>query len=1086
MRKFFSKIILFVLAIAIIPKVVFAAADVCGGDTNTYTITKDGNTRVFDLNGGSYTMQFYRTSLNGANIKTYCLDPGRVGLSRTNQYTCERLIDPTGQTSGVGSKQHALDASITRAYYLIYGTDNTDTVFNKALGEIVFRWLHFNYNLGVTEVNMSNGTQYVNYFKLEYGGRVNKFWDGLSGENGQIVEKAKEIFYDAVRVGNRVYAGEGVGGSATYEQLVADGDLPNEKFEYTVTTSDDASMGGRKIYTVQFTGTPAGATVWWSDFHVGIEGGNAKIERIENDGNGTIQIYVNEGYNSGEYELYIDTKYYLESSAMTSLKILHGTKTSATVQRMLVAVDTGDSGAAHEVIKGGHRIPLKKGLCEYPGGDKTKVGIWCDYDENGNKIPSSCHSDAEHCPPIETPGKSCSSENGTYYGISGNVVTALVFYEECCENPGSGMTEEDKDLYCPCGKPDISFIGNCSEFNTANEVTNYVKDVRGNADLKTCLFNHASTDAAGNTVRMTDQTTVVNNPYCKVGCIEEYEFTLPNAQYTTSGGYFSLSSSITGKRTCYVNASDAGKFNGIDHEKFVNDLFEASKKVAEAQTAYNLRKAALANFPKSSDTCGACGGGPVWKTGSFEYNSCEASRNGDQIDVKCEKKEYGGYSDGKCAGKHQDQTCKSDGSSGSSSGLRKKIMGTTGSGENAVAKSLDSYLAAVTAAEARVQAIIKQYDDCTHGWENNFVFNPVTEFEYDEPYQDMSGFNNKFEKTGETSGASTNYCSGDVGDTYSCGGSDSSYNQTYVTCSGGSCSQTSKSVSQSIYMKREKTTTATYQPKNKFGVYTPIGTIKLNEDTGLYTVLCKEENCLPVSLNATTGVFNYKFKFSNIGQYNDSNTNGRLMGGSNNVFDAVNIEAGYVCQYVNNCPDCDYTCVGDKCEIDPDPKCPDCPYVCQNCVFDGSDMTYYYRTVSINNLFPNNRSYGPNWSNSKGKYTKELVENEGDEAYKEPEYSYTITANQMKKIREFNSQVGGYLNTQMPNGENALSCFDKSGYSNIYCTSTFLDTAPKKNDVGPYFKTNARNDQWQLWQDSGFFTSSTKYSLRDGEGPSWK
>jgi len=170
-----------------------------------------------------------------------------------------------------------------------------------------------------------------------------------------------------------------------------------------------------------------------------------------------------------------------------------------------------------------------------------------------------------------------------------------------------------------------------------------------------------------------------------------------------------------------------------------------------------------------------------------------------------------------------------------------------------------------------------------------------------------------------------------------------------------------------------------------------------------------------------------------------------------------------------------------KCDIDPDPSCPDCPYVCQNCVFDGSEMTYYYRTVSINNLFPNNRSYGPNWNNSKGTYTKKLVENEGDEAYKEPEYSYTITANQMKNIRKFNDQVGGYLNTQMPNGENALSCFDKSGYQNIYCTSTFLNTSGNT-----YFTQNVRNDQWTLWQDSGYFTSSTKYSLRDGEGPSWK
>ncbi len=228
-------------------------------------------------------------------------------------------------------------------------------------------------------------------------------------------------------------------------------------------------------------------------------------------------------------------------------------------------------------------------------------------------------------------------------------------------------------------------------------------------------------------------------------------------------------------------------------------------------------------------------------------------------------------------------------------------------------------------------------------------------------------------------------------------------------------------------------------------------------------------------------MFNFQFKFSNIGQYNDSNENGRLMGGTNNVFEAANLEAGYVCQYINNCPECDYVCVGEHCEIEADPDCPDCPFVCQNCIFDGQEMAYYYRTVSINNLFPSEREYGPNWNNEKGEYTKSKVQESGEETYREPEYSYTITANQMKRIREFNESVSGYLNTQMPDGSDALECFDLNGYENIYCISAFLDT-----EGNTYFKENKRNDIWTLWPDSGYYTNSTKYVVRDGLGPAWK
>lgn len=1147
MMKQLKRVIFAVMVVIFMPSVVMAAGLSCDSQ-ESYRIVKSGTNTISFGGSETYNLNFYDTKGAGSNAKTFCLDPGRKGPSGTT-YVCDRMIDPTGVTSGVGSKQHALDVAVSKAYYELVkkGYDRSDE-FSRSVGEIVFRWLFFNYNLGDTESTMGAlGNRYVSYFKPVYGGGINPIWNNVSGGNGEIVAAANTIYQMSVAAGNRVYQGEGVGGSATYTDLVNDGTLPNEKFEYTVTTSEDASMAGRKIYTVQFTGTPSGE-VWWDDFKVGSDSQNIRIERTENVGGGTFRIYVNEQGFTGAYNLYIDTVYYMETSAMTSMKILKSTVNG--LQRMLVAVDQGDSGAAHALIKGGNRIPLTTERCT---DDKTRV---CTYDENN--VPIECRpAEPGECPNPPSERK-CKSENGVYYGINGNIVTALQFFEECCEN--DEITQEEKDKYCPCGEPDIDFVGDCSDFNSDVEVVNKIGDTQDDARLRTCLFNNASTDIAGNTLKMTDQSTVSGNPYCKVSCIEEYKFNLPNAQYTNSGSYFKLSSSISGERKCYVNAADDEIYNGIDHQKFINDLYEASKALAEAQSIYNEKKAALSQSIKVDNGHHDCGGGPVYKIQKFQYNKCEVTKNGDQISVNCSSTEHKGYQSG-AFGYYGDEGegCKSHGSSGSEEKLKKAILGGT---------SLDGYASAVTSAQASITKIFERYKQCTT-WDNNFVFDPVTEFTYSQPYESMPGFNGTFAKVSSGDSSKTNYCSSDVGDTYQCSGtSDSNYSQSYVSCSGDSCTTAYENVSSTIYMIKTKNVSAVYQPKNEFSVYTPLGTIAINKKNNLYTLLCKDEkNCLPISMNTKTGVYNFDLTFTNVGQYNDSNSLGRLMGGFNSVLDGKSIESNYICHYIVNiddrkreckykdgldkpgywceydkdnneiscdklpdpvkcpipstenkegcwykdgldkpgswcefdkngnaincnldpvkcpvdCPNCTFTCVGDKCGINPNPDCPDCPYVCQNCIFDGSENTYYYRTVSINNLFPNSRRYGPNWNNDKGDYTRKVVESSGDSVYKEPEYSYTITANQMARIREYNKSVSGYINPTMPNGSDALTCYDKDGYENVYCISNFLETPGTT-----YFTENKRNDQWTLWPNSGYYNSNTKYSVIDGIGPAWK
>ena len=115
--------------------------------------------------------------------------------------------------------------------------------------------------------------------------------------------------------------------------------------------------------------------------------------------------------------------------------------------------------------------------------------------------------------------------------------------------------------------------------------------------------------------------------------------------------------------------------------------------------------------------------------------------------------------------------------------------------------------------------------------------------------------------------------------------------------------------------------------------------------------------------------------------------------------------------------------------------------------------------------------------------TDRFMEGEGENVYRDPEYSYEINPIQMNRIREFNRSVGNYMNTLMDdNSTEALHCESyNSPYQNLVCYSTFLDTPGNK-----YFTELVRNDEWILWPDSGYYQSATQYSVVNGLGPAWK
>ncbi|MCI8394738.1 MAG: hypothetical protein HFH86_04600 [Bacilli bacterium] len=723
---------------------------------------------------------------------------------------------------------------------------------------------------------------------------------------------------------------------------------------------------------------------------------------------------------------------------------------------------------------------------------------------------------------LECTPKYCRYENGNYYDAAGNITTKDNYYSEtalgCCQV--LDKNSEDYKRYCggqsiDCGKdPDINFIGKCTEFNSNNDfLVNHVKDVKDDAQIKYCLFNAKNHDKAGNSFEMTDQDTVSNNPYCKVSCVENYEFKLPNSEYTMSGSYFELETKVSGTRTCYVNGREDfngvkdSQFNGIDHVRFRYDLDQEFQKLIANYNEYVRYKTALSHIESETKTavghtesktcadgyseCGCTSSGScsatVWYVESYNYTSLSYSydRNG-QMHISSGISNQGAdivSSDGSA----------SDGGCGASPTCTDGSKETV---EGRVNAKISEYETAYKANLANINKIFKQYNDCSNGWSNEFAFDPSITFKYDEPYQNMSGFNNKFETGTIHVKNSASYCAGSVDNQYNCAQSTTDVAgeqaEQYINCNANGCYIETRNVSNAKYVSKTATVqNQVYRPNNKFSIYVPSGTIALDKSQDkyvLYTNLCDGSGaCLPISLNQKTGVFNFDFTISHVGQFNDSNTPGRLIGTSNSVFNASKstVTAGYVCFYVNNCPNCDVKCDPWPCEIVPDDDCPECISECPDCIFTQNN-NFFYRTVSINNLMPNEREYGFNWQNVKGKYTQTKIEESAENIYETPEYSYVINPLQMKRIREYNKAVGGYLNVRMDdNNTDALVCesrvYENKSYANLVCRSNFLSEGN-----GKYFEEKARNTEWILWPNSGYFTNGTKYVVSDGLGPAWK
>ena len=156
---------------------------------------------------------------------------------------------------------------------------------------------------------------------------------------------------------------------------------------------------------------------------------------------------------------------------------------------------------------------------------------------------------------------------------------------------------------------------------------------------------------------------------------------------------------------------------------------------------------------------------------------------------------------------------------------------------------------------------------------------------------------------------------------------------------------------------------------------------------------------------------------------------------------------------------------------------------------------FYYRNISLNNVNPNKRELGKNWTNEKAKAT--LCEiaggkyNNGDctsqantspeSTYEKPEYSFTLTPENMQEIKKYNLEKekdsNGYANFDMTKID--ASTKDQNGNAlseGVWYKSNFIwDTNTCQNCFTN--KTNEKETTFSKWSDSAKLS---------GTGPAWK
>lgn len=696
----------------------------------------------------------------------------------------------------------------------------------------------------------------------------------------------------------------------------------------------------------------------------------------------------------------------------------------------------------------------------------------------------------------------CTISSGIYY-YNGKSINKSEFLTKCCSNLADSSNL--RSSFCSMGDNKETYIcsndartiewankgclSSCMPTNTTDKCE---ENKNGNKEIIISdLTSKDGTISVGNTTKTNNEYCYTcaydgditgnrkaylkddTNPYCAVYCVNEYKFTVPTHLGVNGdlkyGRYLSIGVHAWGKQTCFTGKINSDLFNSTKADE-VNSYYNSLNAANAAISDYNKWKNASPTDAQISSTSVTCSSNSC-PDGYDLYGSdgkCYDTENvvhigegkkpiGDELGVKY----YAQADPIKCENSSITYSYTVNGQTFTSAGCGDGCN-TRSSSKKEVKDKVDEVIKnkrdVMHSAVNHLNDIINKYNDCSDKQvKQQFTFNPKMEFTYeDQPYSSILAGKGYLvgKQDPQSKGQSISYYQ----DVDGCGfwsssaySSDKSCENTTsykkCSCNGDECNcneSTTVYCNNYVLYSEEKENDLT--PNLSWCTKVGNGSAFIKDGTTCGNNANDIGNVYPLSRNCgkDKSKYNYGLKITDLGHVQDV---------LSTVSDtSINSNLKY---------DCDYQVNNKSCE--------------------GCESLYYYRSVSLNDLFTkvkefhdmsngnktiinkvngqdkkggNRIIYDYTWSSSKGQDTKKAIEELGEGAYTKDhlQYSYELTPAGMKVIREYNDKVetieaGGYGDFNLKcNGYNCISDFlndiENKKYQGVISLKRYTDFTP--------------------------------------------
>ena len=575
----------------------------------------------------------------------------------------------------------------------------------------------------------------------------------------------------------------------------------------------------------------------------------------------------------------------------------------------------------------------------------------------------------------------------------------------------------------------------------------------GNKNITACVLEQVDT-----TKSTSDNITYQQKKlkYCQIACAENFKITMPTRKYALAGTYFEFYNND--RETLEINSNRICS-SRVDYNKFYTDMFnnnglESSK---ASILNYNFGNRAI----QDKDDFTVVTDGSLYE-GGLDQQVRDYEQLVEYFSYFSNSGNYS-YSDGSCKDwciPNNRTCCEYYGVYSATQG-GKTVACTTRDDINCspsnLAASYNNKLekakSALEKAKSVRQSIIDSINSCTDDVKNDILKDNATiEYSYEEPYY----LKNFVEDT--------SYRQSDSGDLYC---NDLNYNsvQNSFSCNGEA--NPNKQEINDIYDCTDdgcKIYKVNYRAKTNSSIkkYTSSTNFYTTPGTGVASTVANDMskflgNVMPVALNTKGGEngeykdYSYVFNIDGLGEYLRD--------------------------------DFSYTCY----------------YNVKNDVTSPSKPEFFFRNVSLNNFDPNDRKtngeMGKNWTSTKGRRTQCEIEgkvwdevndtckedarlNNPEKIYEEPEYSFTLTPENIANIKRYND-VYDFGNFRMR--KVGSSVLDENGYDlseGLWYTSDFIRVSTECSNCFTVNNDIENKVTWTKWTE--------EVEKLSGTGPAWK